>query len=76
MNQYSIKHVGLPSKDIFKPSNDNKLFISIDMKKANFSALRYYDKSLFRGEKHGNSLLDLIQITTILLIVNIFVRLY
>ena len=49
MNQYSIKYVGLPSKDIFKPSNDNKLFISIDMKKANFSALRYYDKNIFRG---------------------------
>ena len=51
MNQYSIKYVGLPSKDIFKPSNDNKLFISIDMKKANFSALRYYDKNIFRGVK-------------------------
>lgn len=49
MHQYSIKYVGLPSKDIFKPSNDNKLFISIDMKKANFSALRYYDKNIFRG---------------------------
>lgn len=51
MNQYSIKYVGLPSKDIFKPSNDGKLFISIDMKKANFSALRYYDKNIFRGVK-------------------------
>lgn len=51
MNQYSIKYVGLPSKDIFKPSNDGKLFISIDMKKANFFALRYYDKSIFRGGK-------------------------
>lgn len=52
MNQYSIKYVGLPSKDIFKPSNNGKLFISIDMKKANFSALRYYDKSIFRGGKN------------------------
>ena len=51
MNQYSIKYVGLPSKDIFKPSNNGKLFISIDMKKANFSALRYYDKNIFRGVK-------------------------
>ena len=49
MHRYSLKYVGLPSKDIFKPSNDEKLFISIDMKKANFSALRYYDKNIFRG---------------------------
>lgn len=51
MNQYSIKYSGLPGKDIFHPSNDGKLFISIDMKKANFSALRHYDESIFHGFK-------------------------
>ena len=47
MNLYGIINKGLPSKDIFKPSNDNKMFISIDMKKANFSALKTYDKTIF-----------------------------
>lgn len=32
---------------IYKPSNVGKLFISIDMRKANFSALKFYDKSIF-----------------------------
>lgn len=47
MNKYSVKYTNLPSKDIFKPSNDKKLFISIDMRKANFSALRHYDSDIF-----------------------------
>ncbi len=38
MNKYAVTHTDLPTKDIFKPSNDGKLFISIDMRKANFSA--------------------------------------
>lgn len=37
----------ITSKDIFRPANDKHYFISIDMKKANFSALRYYDSSMF-----------------------------
>lgn len=48
MNKYSVKYKDLPSKDIFKPSNDGKLFISIDMRKANFFALKHYDSSIFR----------------------------
>lgn len=52
MNQYKIKN-DLPNKDIFKAENDNRLFISIDMKKANFSVLQYYgdsiSKSMFAG---------------------------
>lgn len=47
MSNYSVKYTNLPSKDIFKPSNDKKLFISIDMRKANFSALRHYDSDIF-----------------------------
>lgn len=50
MNKYSVKkYKDLSSKDIFKPSNDGKLFISIDMRKANFSALKDYDRSIFRN---------------------------
>lgn len=47
MNKYAVTHTDLPTKDIFKPSNDGKLFISIDMRKANFSALKNYDSSIF-----------------------------
>lgn len=47
MGKYSVKYKDLPSKDIYKPSNVGKMFISIDMRKANFSALKFYDKSIF-----------------------------
>ncbi len=49
MNKFAIKNKGLPAKDIFHPDNDGKVFISIDMKKANFSSLNHYDKSIFGG---------------------------
>lgn len=48
MNQYKV-NINLPSRDIFKVENDGKMFISIDMKKANFSTLRHYDKDMFLG---------------------------
>ena len=47
MNQYAIVNTGLPGKNIYHPDNDGKTFISIDMKKANFSALRFYNASIF-----------------------------
>ena len=47
MNQYAIVNKNLPSKDIYHPSNIGKTFISIDMKKANFSALQFYNASMF-----------------------------
>lgn len=49
MNEYTVKYKDLLGKDIYKPSNVGKLFISIDMKKANFSALKDYDRSIFRN---------------------------
>ena len=51
MNKYRVTYENLPNKDIFKPSNDGKLFISIDMRKANFSSLYHYDNSMFSGAK-------------------------
>lgn len=47
MNKYCITHTGLPNKDIFKPSNNKKSFISIDMRKANFSSLQHYNSKIF-----------------------------
>lgn len=45
----AVTHKNLPNKDIFKPSNDGKCFISIDMRKANFSSLHHYDSDIFGG---------------------------
>jgi len=47
MNKFHVKNNNLPNKDIFKSSNDGKSFISIDMRKANFSSLQHYDSSIF-----------------------------
>lgn len=49
MNKYSVNHKDLPNKDIFKPSNDGMCFISIDMRKANFSSLYHYNSAIFGG---------------------------
>lgn len=53
LNKFSVIHKNLPGKDIFKPSNDGKVFVSIDMRKANFSSLKYYcdciSKSMFKN---------------------------
>lgn len=38
---------GLPGNDIYKPQNEGKIFISIDMTKANFSALSHYSSAIF-----------------------------
>lgn len=40
--QYQIK-----SSDIYKPANDGKKFISVDMKQANFHSLKVYSPDIF-----------------------------
>lgn len=47
MNKYRVTHENLPNKDIFKSTNDGKSFISIDMRKANFSSLHHYSADMF-----------------------------
>ena len=49
MNKFTVIHKNLSNKDIFKPTNTGRVFISIDMKKANFSSLHEYDRNMFRG---------------------------
>lgn len=36
-------------RNLYSEENDGLLFFSIDMRKANFSALRYYDEAIFGG---------------------------
>lgn len=51
MNKYSIpeNYRDIPSKDIWNDSNVGKVLMSIDLKKANFQALKYYSKDIFGG---------------------------
>lgn len=51
MNYFAVSHKNLPGKDIFKASFDRKTFISIDMKKANFTALHHYATDMFQSPK-------------------------
>lgn len=46
-NKYNIKNQGFSSKDIYNETNVDKVFLSIDMIKANFTALKHYDKDIF-----------------------------
>lgn len=46
MNRYAVD-VHMTSKDVFKESNIGKRFLSIDMIKANFSALYLYNPEMF-----------------------------
>lgn len=49
MGKFSLNHKNLPENDIYKPTNDGRMFISVDMKKANFSSLQFYDGNIFDG---------------------------
>lgn len=49
MNKYRVNNVNLPNNDIFKSSNDGKSFLSIDMRKANFSSLNNYSSKMFEA---------------------------
>lgn len=51
MNNFKIDTHGISGKDIYHPSNDGKKFISIDMEKANFSALKYFSEDIFDNKK-------------------------
>ena len=47
MSSYMIKHKHLPTKEIYKASFIGRRFISIDIVKANFSALNQFDPNIF-----------------------------
>lgn len=51
MKKFSVPKelANLPCTSIYKETNVGKKFVSIDMKKANFSTLYWYDKSIFMG---------------------------
>lgn len=47
MNQYQCKNTGYPGNGVFKDCHVGKYLLSIDMVKANFTALRHYDPDIF-----------------------------
>lgn len=48
MSQFKIS-CDIPSKNIFNCENIGKHFVSIDLKKANFQAVKFFDASVFMG---------------------------
>lgn len=48
LSVYQVKNKNLPGKAIYKPSNHGRVFVSLDMRQANFQALRYFDPSIFQ----------------------------
>lgn len=49
MNKFACQNKGYPTKDIFKETNDGKVFVSIDMVKGNFTALHHYNPNIVKG---------------------------
>ena len=50
MSKFTIKNKNLPKASIYKPSNHERIFISIDMKSANFTALRHYNSLIVKNK--------------------------
>lgn len=46
LSQYDIPNLKCPSSNIYKETNGGRDFLSIDLKKANFSALMYHDSRI------------------------------
>lgn len=49
MSKFVCQNKGYPTNDIFKETNDGKVFVSIDMVKGNFTALHHYNPSIVKN---------------------------
>lgn len=47
MNQFRVVNTNFATRDVYKETNVGKWFLSIDMVKANFTALKAYDTTIF-----------------------------
>lgn len=45
MIDYSVSY-SIPNKDLYTETNNNQFFLSVDLVKANFQALRFFDKNI------------------------------
>lgn len=51
LSQYDIPTLDYPSSNVYKETNNGRYFLSIDLNKANFSALMYHDSRILGEEK-------------------------
>ena len=49
MSKYVCQNKNYPVNDIFKETNDGKIFVSIDMIKGNFTALHHYNPGIVKN---------------------------
>ena len=49
MSKFTCQNKGYPTNDIFKDTNDGRVFVSIDMIKGNFTALHHYNPNIVKG---------------------------
>ena len=49
MSKFVCQNKGYPTNDIFKDTNDGKVFVSIDMVKGNFTALHHYNPKIVKN---------------------------
>ena len=49
MGKFVCKNKGYPTNDIFKETNDGRVFVSIDMVKGNFTALHHYNPEIVKN---------------------------
>lgn len=50
-NKYAVDNKKLSNRDVYKEHNIGKTLMSIDMVKANFTAMKHYDGTIFQGKK-------------------------
>lgn len=48
-SKFQISELHFPKSNIYSPTNVGKIFCSIDMKKANFSAMRHFSTEIFNN---------------------------
>ena len=49
-SKYEITHKNLSKNSIYKPTNSGHRFVSLDMKSANFTALRHYNPNIVKNK--------------------------
>lgn len=59
MNSYRKKQLQITKSDIYKETNDGKDFLSVDIRKANFNALKFVNKSIVANKESYEDFLTL-----------------
>jgi len=57
LDNYNVK-LNIPKQDIYNQNNDSRYFLSIDLRKANYNALKFYDKGLVLDTNNYNEFIS------------------